>query len=58
MDTEMNEWVVNAVTLIERMEDNLCKLREQVIKALMQQIDAGDKESIGLLARLKENEER
>lgn len=46
-------WLVSAVTTIERMDENLCNLKEQVIKALTQQIDAGDKESIELLARLK-----
>ena len=43
-------------TLIESMEDNLRQLREQVGKVLMQQIDAGDKESIELLSRLKRRE--
>lgn len=49
----VDEWLVSAVTTIERMDENLHKLREQVIKALMVHIDAGDKEGIELLARLK-----
>jgi len=48
-----DEWLVSAVTTIERMEENLRNLREQVSKALMQRIDAGDKECIELLTRLK-----
>ena len=27
-------WLVSAVTTIERMDENLCNLKEQVIKAL------------------------
>ena len=49
----VDDWVTEAVSEIERKENNLRELKEQVKKELIKRVDTGCGVSIKLLIRIK-----